>query len=361
VHGILLFGFQTGRIENLRAQLIKCGTGNYESGSADYQTMNTPSTQKRESSFGMRPHPWLFAALLLFLISLMAPDAVSQRIGGALVAERFKELSDATSWKEVEAHRLDFPTYHTQGMAIVGSRFFLSSVQVIDRPAEKGVGHLFEFDKQGRLKRSITLGEGAVYHPGGIDYDGEFIWVPVAEYRPASRSIVYTVNPKTMEYVRQFDFADHLGAIVHNTNRRTLVAANWDSRKFYTWALEKSDTGWTVKEPGAPKVTINGSHYINYQDCHYLPGTDLMLCGGLNRFRPPGGPPRGVALGGIDLIDLNRMQAIHQVPIPLWVAGKSGLAMTNNPFFYEIKDGRLRLHFIPQDDPSTLYTYETGK
>ena len=322
--------------------------------------MNTPSRHERESCFGMHANRGLSGALLLFLISLMPPDAASQRAGGALVAERFKELSNATNWKEVESLRLDFPTYHTQGMAIVGSRIFLSSVQVIDRRAGKGVGHLFEFDKEGRLKRTIRLGEGAVYHPGGIDYDGEFIWVPVAEYRPASRSIVYTVNAETMEYTRVFEFDDHLGAIVHNTNRHTLVAANWDSRNFYTWALEKSDTGWTVKEPGAPKVTINGSHYINYQDCHYLPGTSLMLCGGLNRFRPPGGPLRGIALGGIDLIDLNRMRPVHQVPIPLWVAGQPGLAMTNNPFFYEIKDGRLRLHFIPQDDASTLYTYETG-
>jgi len=25
-----------------------------------------------------------------------------------------------------------------------------------------------------------------VYHPGGIDFDGVNIWVPVAEYRPDS-------------------------------------------------------------------------------------------------------------------------------------------------------------------------------
>ena len=42
-----------------------------------------------------------------------------------------------------------------------------------------------------------------MYHPGGIDYDGRHIWVPVAEYRPNSRSIIYRVpvtqNPVWVE------------------------------------------------------------------------------------------------------------------------------------------------------------------
>ena len=52
---------------------------------------------------------------------------------------------------------------------------------------------------QGNLLADLTLGEGTIYHPGGIDYDGTYIWVPVAEYRPNSRSIVYRVDPDTMK------------------------------------------------------------------------------------------------------------------------------------------------------------------
>ena len=40
----------------------------------------------------------------------------------------------------------------------------------------------------------LKLGEGTIYHPGGIDFDGKFIWVPVAEYRPNSRSIIYRAD-----------------------------------------------------------------------------------------------------------------------------------------------------------------------
>ena len=59
----------------------------------------------------------------------------------------------------------------------------------------KGIWRLFVIDRQGNLKKDIRLGEGTAYHPGGIDYDGQNVWVPAAEYRPSSRAIVYTVDP----------------------------------------------------------------------------------------------------------------------------------------------------------------------
>ena len=62
-----------------------------------------------------------------------------------------------------------------------------------------GAGHLFRFDEKGDLLADVPLGEGAIYHPGGIDYDGRHIWVPVAEYRPNSNPIIYRVDPTTME------------------------------------------------------------------------------------------------------------------------------------------------------------------
>ncbi|MGY4765623.1 DUF6454 family protein [Kribbella sp. CWNU-51] len=49
-----------------------------------------------------------------------------------------------------------------------------------DRTPGKGIGHLFVIDRQGNLKKDIRLGEGTAYHPGGIDYDGQNVWVPAA-------------------------------------------------------------------------------------------------------------------------------------------------------------------------------------
>ena len=53
-------------------------------------------------------------------------------------------------------------------------------------------------DASGSLVTDIRVGASEMYHPGGMDYDGTSIWVPVAEYRPNSHSILYSVNPETM-------------------------------------------------------------------------------------------------------------------------------------------------------------------
>ena len=115
----------------------------------------------------------------------------------SIVAERVMKLTRAL---DVDARsrrcRCAFRTFHPQGMVKIGETLFVSSVEVIDRDAGKGVGHLFKIDMAGALVADLRLGEGAIYHPGGIDYDGTSIWVPVAEYRPDSRSIVYRVDPR---------------------------------------------------------------------------------------------------------------------------------------------------------------------
>ena len=112
-------------------------------------------------------------AMLLFLPAVTLAAAMP-------LEQAFCKLTKNALGQPVETHELSFPTFHPQGMTAVNDRFFLSSVEVIDRTAEQGTGHLFEMSRQGTLLRSLQLGEGALYHPGGIDYDGVCIWVPVA-------------------------------------------------------------------------------------------------------------------------------------------------------------------------------------
>src|SRR5580765_983652 len=122
----------------------------------------------------------------------------------AIVAERVMTLTRSSSWTLVASVPIAFRTFHPQGMVKIGEMLFVSSVEVIDRDAGKGVGHLFKIDMAGNLLADLRLGEGAIYHPGGIDYDGHDIWVPVAEYRPDSRSIIYRVDPSTMKATEVF-------------------------------------------------------------------------------------------------------------------------------------------------------------
>lgn len=277
---------------------------------------------------------------IVFAVSLLASSA-DQR---SIVAERVTKLTRASSWTLVSSVPIAFRTFHPQGMVKIGETLLVSSVEVIDREAGQGVGHLFKIDKAGKLIADLRLGEGAIYHPGGIDYDGKDIWVPLAEYRPDSRSIVYRVDPATMKATEVFRVADHIGAIVHDTDGRALHGVSWGSRRFYRWTM--TGAGQTR--------TLNPSHYLDYQDCKYV-GRARMLCTGVSEIRQaPGAAP--FRLGGIDLVNLADGRPLYQVPVLLWTAG--GLDMTHNPVWIEPAGAGLRAYFMPEDDRSTLYIYD---
>ncbi|MDZ5452904.1 DUF6454 family protein [Labrys sedimenti] len=299
---------------------------------------------------------------------LLAPGLASNAFAGdPAVADRVTKLTRGTAWKQVAAIPIAFPTFHPQGMVRIGDDFFVSSVNIIkpttkypalregyDRDTGEGEGHLFRVSKDGKLLADLKLGEGSVYHPGGIDFDGKFIWVPVAEYRPNSQSIIYKVDPATMKAVEVFRFKDHVGGIVHDTERNSLHGVSWGSRRFYAWPLGADGKIINADIPAEKLRVMNPAQYIDYQDCHYAGGS-RMLCSGLNAYKvtPDAAPFR---LGGLELVDLKDNRPVWQVPVELWAP--SGLPMTQNPAFVEANKGGLRAYFMPDDDKSTLFVYE---
>ena len=286
---------------------------------------------------------------------------------GATISERVKKLTRGTQWQRVAAIPVNFNTFHPQGMVKIGDTLFVSSVDIqtpttrypqlqdgYDRDTGSGVGHLFKLDMKGNLIADLKLGEATVYHPGGIDFDGKSIWVPVAEYRPNSKAIVYRVDPVAMKASEVFRYGDHVGGIVHNIDAKSLHGVSWGSRRFYRWTLDgEGKVTNAATKPEALRVS-NPAGYIDYQDCKYL-GRNEMLCSGLNNYRIKPDAPR-FALGGFEIVDLASNRAIFQMPIELWT--ESGLPMTQNPFWVEPTATGLRAYFMPEDEKSTLYVYE---
>jgi hypothetical protein len=307
--------------------------------------------------------------LLRFTVVFVAAIGILSAQGDSrsLMAERVMKLTREAAWKPVTSIPIDFPTHHPQGMVKIGDTFYVSSVEIkiptthfptpvdgYDRDPGQGIGHLFKIDKAGKLLADLPLGEGTMYHPGGIDYDGTSIWVPVAEYRPDSRSIVYRVDPVHMRAAEVFRFADHIGAIVHNTDDRTLHGVSWGSRRFYRWTLDKDGKVTNADTPPDKLRMANISHYVDYQDCKYA-GSRKMLCTGVTELRPRlDAPP--FRLGGLDLVDLSGGRPLHQVPVLLWTA--DGLDMTHNPVWIESTTAGLRGYFMPEDNTSTIYVYD---
>ena len=282
-------------------------------------------------------------------VAIAAVATASDAEDRGLLADRVTHLTRTSAWKLVSSVPVKFPTFHPQGMVKIGDTFYVSSVD-----KDKGAGHLFKIDAGGNLLADLPMGEGAIYHPGGIDYDGTNIWVPLAEYRPDSRSIIYRVDPRAMKATEVLRFADHIGAIVHNTDDRTLHGVSWGSRRFYRWTL---DAGGRVTNAGtAPETlrTLNTSHYVDYQDCKYA-GARRMLCTGLTEIRQSASAP-AFRLGGLELIDLADGRPLHQVPVMLWTP--AGLDMTHNPVWLEATRTGLRGYFMPEDDQSTIYLYD---
>jgi hypothetical protein len=299
-----------------------------------------------------------YTLLMLRAIWLYTLTAVTMQVAAAhppsAVADRVTRLTRDTTWTRVSSVPIGFKTFHPQGLVKIGDTFFLSSVEVLDRDAGRGTGHLFKMDSAGRLLADLKLGEGAIYHPGGLDYDGTNIWVAVAEYRPDSRSIIYRVDPSTMAAVEVLRFADHIGALVHDTDDRALHGVSWGSRRFYRWSLGRDGRVTNAAASPAALHRLNPSHYVDYQDCKYA-GNHRMLCSGVTAIRQSADAPP-FRLGGLELIDLRDGRPLHQVPILLWT--DSGLDMTHNPVWIAATAAGLRAYFIPEDDNSTLYIYE---
>jgi hypothetical protein len=292
---------------------------------------------------------WITVAHLAVFLSTFAAAADNS---GALVAERVPLLTATTEWRAVGEIPLQFDAFHPQGMAIVNGAIYVSSVEVINRAQGKGKGHLFRIARDGAPEAQVELTDGPRYHPGGIDFDGARLWVPVAEYRPASSSVVYAVDPATLTPREVFRCADHLGAIVHDAGSASVVGVSWGSRRMYRWISELSGNNVRIPDPHA-EPRVNRAHYVDFQDAQSLPGTTLMLCGGLKNYRGPNG---SFSLGGLELIDVKTLEPKHQVPVPLWE--QDGRPMLQNAFHAEATDTGLRFWFLPADGKATIYIYE---
>jgi hypothetical protein len=298
--------------------------------------------------------------------SAAADTSQTVRQDGAL-ARDFAAVDRNTAWTQVDKLRLTFPTYHTEGLAITPNHLFLSAVQIIeptqkyptpvggyDRTAGKGIGHLFVMDRQGHLQKDITLGEGDMYHPGGISYDGTNVWVPVAQYRPNSSAIIYRVDADSLAVHKQFQVDDHIGGIVRDETTGHLVGNNWGSRRFYEWTADgKQIRSWD-----------NSSFFTDYQDCQYV-ASAKMICGGVTNLpQTPsaGGDDATYELGGISMIDLRTHNVLREVPFQKWSA--AGHVMTRNPVKLAVSGSQLTLWAAPDNgeeaNGTELFTYQAS-
>jgi hypothetical protein len=213
-------------------------------------------------------------------------------------------------------------THHPQGIDFDERRLWVTSVDKENRQ-----GFLQEFSlANGDLLRSVEVTHGVQFHPGGLSATSDALWLPVAEYRRASTSVIQKRNLRTLELESQFDVADHIGCIAVGPG--VIIGANWDSRDFYVWDL----SGRLLRK--VPNPTPNA-----YQDIKFVDGR--LVASGLL-------PGRS---GAIDWLEYPSLHLVRRV-----AAGQTsrGTPYTNEGM--AIRGDQLYL--LPEDSPSRLFQFK---
>jgi hypothetical protein len=306
---------------------------------------------------------FVISAAAALATALLIPAGSSAVAGPAArdstLAADLRVVDRTTAWTQVSKLKLDFPTYHPEGLVVTKDRFYLSSTQIIeptvtypvpvggyDRTPGKGIGHLFVIDRAGKLIKDVILGHDIVYHPGGIDLNGDDLWVPVAQYRPNSSAEIDHVDLRTLRVTRLLTVDDHVGGIVYDPTTGRLVGNNWGSRTFYEWTRGGRAAG-TWRNP---------ENLLDFQDCQYVP-SGKMACGGITGY--PQTPAAGGAaavyeLGGVALLDLHRRTIVNEFPFQRW--SDAGHVMTRNPLKFAADGDVLTMWAAPDNGEETAGT-----
>lgn len=266
--------------------------------------------------------------------TIPVPSQTTAELAAAVLA-----LDAGVVWTCRAAIALQFAAHHPQGLVRYRDLWWMTTVDT-----EKPRGHLLGFDVDGELCHDIELGDSVRSHPGGFDVMGGAAFVPVGECRPDSTSGIWRVDLTTLEAEELYRLDDHVGALAYIDDESGYVAMTWGSRDILTVSADGQITG----------RRRNPCRFFDVQDNQLL-GDKYLLCSGVS-YPPSSNGQHGI--GGVGLLDIEQLSWLHEVPILEQTPG--GRVITYNPVWCDVDAaGSLRLHVVPDDGQSTLYTYCT--
>lgn len=215
--------------------------------------------------------------------------------------------------------------FHVQGMDLDSTHVWVTSVDI-----EHKRGFLHQFNREtGQFERQVELTDGVRFHPGGISVDGDFIWVPVAEYRPHSSAEILELDKKTLATKRKIVVEDHIGCVA--VVPEGLVAGNWGSKQLYL-----------LDHQGKQLRVIDSPSETQYQDMKFVRG-ELVASGNLDH-----------TSGTIDWYSWPAMKLVRSL--------RAGQTDRGRPLTIEamaLKGSDLFL--VPEDGPSRLFHFVLDK
>jgi len=247
-----------------------------------------------------------FGCLVLALACTKGTDNSTER--------PLKTLLTTTKVEFRHAVPLKFDTYHVQGLEVTEQSFFVTSV---DKESKRG--WLFKINRKAAnpvVKKDLT--DSTLIHPGGLQFDGRFLWLPNAEYDRDGPSKILALDTCSLVIERSFQVDDHIGAVASDGKDR-LFGVNWDALQFHVWDFE-----------GNPLQTIDSPTSMAYQDIKFVAGR--LLCNG-----------HQAHLSVVDIIDPFKWELVKRINLPN-IQGIKRLSQEGMAF-----DGQF--YFLPEDGP----------
>ena len=200
----------------------------------------------------------------------------------------------------------------------------------------------------------ITPSEGgkpitSLDHAGGMDSDGTNFWIPIAESKPKSRSVVCVfaetniIAEKPLQPVFSFPVNDHIGAIAANPKDGTILGASWDTETVYAWdrtgVLQQTLSGLDLGARGLGLHSISNSPGLAVQDWKFGLENQLFACGLLMGPLPKSIRNRSRFVLFNNFLDENFRVSTVSLPLQNGVeVGREGMALWNASAFFLPED-----------------------
>lgn len=259
--------------------------------------------------------------ICFWICSMGMVSPLAAQSAKAAVPTATAQVAGVEDARLVETIPLDGTLYHVQGVDLDRDHIWVTSVDQKDRKA-----YLHQFSRAThKLERQVDLTDGPRFHPGGFSIDGDSIWVPVAEYTRNSSAVLLELDKRTLAVERRIAVPDHIGCVA--VTKDSLIAGNWDSRKFYVFSKE-----------GKLLRTVDNPSATRYQDIKFV-GGDLVGSGT--------GPTAG---GAIEWLAWPSMKLVRRL--------RAGTTDRGKPYTEEGMALKGRdLYLLPENGPSRLFHF----
>jgi Family of unknown function (DUF6454) len=265
-----------------------------------------------------------------------------------------------------------FPTFHPQGIKLIGRKLYLSTVQ----GHSSGFGHLLQYVLDSALHpavaspvRRTTFSPGPgqnLNHAGGLDGDEHRLYIPLAAYRPEGPTRILQVDLRNHQVRSIARVNDHIGTLIFDPEERRLHLFDW-SVGLYTVPFQDLDF---QAEADVRRTKSLQDPDWEYQDCKNI-GDAFAICSAKGSgFFPE---------GEIHLVRFPKtntgyrsgvLEVVHRVPVPnLHNDGQEGgfRPLTYNAMDFQLLSEAgnpehitgMRFFFVPHDDEdSRLMIYD---